>query len=248
MFKIIGKKIITILHPKSFPFEETIGPSRPEISHLNDRDMLQCAMVVILLSGKTAFGNYECAKLIWISMSPQYLPPSFSLIRLTIWQMVITLGNPGVTHSVPTALNEAGTEWVMPGLPRMDGCMNEIISTLLNLHFFLMSHHQALTHVDPQCLTIKHWPKLTYYESGRGLKIYKMPPPPHPWLPSWTLLGNIFCISENSMSKWCSRKVSAQWTLQFKKYCLKKLECHLRCWNGTILAILNLHITLSKLQ
>ena len=28
-----------------------------------------------------------------------------------------TLGNPGVTHSVPTAF--MGTEWVTPGLPRM---------------------------------------------------------------------------------------------------------------------------------
>ena len=62
MFKLIGKKIITILHPKSFPFEETIGPSRPEISNLNDHEMLQCAMVVYLLSGENAFGNYEYAK------------------------------------------------------------------------------------------------------------------------------------------------------------------------------------------
>ena len=31
------------------------------------------------------------------------------------------LGNPGVTHSVPTAfmMNAVGTEWVTPGLPRM---------------------------------------------------------------------------------------------------------------------------------
>ena len=30
------------------------------------------------------------------------------------------LGNPGVTHSVPTALmNAVDTEWVTPGLPRM---------------------------------------------------------------------------------------------------------------------------------
>ena len=28
------------------------------------------------------------------------------------------LGNPGVTHSVPTAfMNAVGTEWVTPGLP-----------------------------------------------------------------------------------------------------------------------------------
>ena len=32
----------------------------------------------------------------------------------------LILGNPGVTHSVPTALmNAVGTEWVTPGLPRM---------------------------------------------------------------------------------------------------------------------------------
>ena len=32
------------------------------------------------------------------------------------------LGNPGVTHSVPTAfvMNAVGTEWVMPGLPMME--------------------------------------------------------------------------------------------------------------------------------
>ena len=29
------------------------------------------------------------------------------------------LGNPGVTHSIPTTLNAVGTEWVTPGLPRM---------------------------------------------------------------------------------------------------------------------------------
>ena len=32
------------------------------------------------------------------------------------------LGNPGATHSVPTALmNADGTEWVTPGLLRMRG-------------------------------------------------------------------------------------------------------------------------------
>ena len=33
-------------------------------------------------------------------------------------------GNPGITHSVPTAftvMNAVGTEWATPGLPRMSG-------------------------------------------------------------------------------------------------------------------------------
>ena len=45
--------------------------------------------------------------------------------------MIITLilGNPGVTHSVPTAfMNAVGTEWVTPGLPRIN---NTILGVFL---------------------------------------------------------------------------------------------------------------------
>ena len=35
-------------------------------------------------------------------------------------------GNPGLTHSLPTAfMNGLGTEWVMPGLPRMNAVCRE---------------------------------------------------------------------------------------------------------------------------
>ena len=45
------------------------------------------------------------------------------------------LGNPSVTHSVPTAfvMNAVGTEWVTPGLTRMvyEGCSFNCVTEVL---------------------------------------------------------------------------------------------------------------------
>ena len=47
-------------------------------------------------------------------------------MKKAVIKCVFILGNPGVTHSVPTAfiMNAVGTEWVMPGLPRMQWVQN----------------------------------------------------------------------------------------------------------------------------
>ena len=44
-----------------------------------------------------------------------------SCLKVLLRRVHIILGNPGMTHSVPTAfiMNAVGTEWVTPGLPRM---------------------------------------------------------------------------------------------------------------------------------
>ena len=54
-----------------------------------------------------------------------------TLVVLEFTHMVVNiLGNPGVTHSVPTAfivMNAVGTEWVTPGIPRMGRQVNSLL-------------------------------------------------------------------------------------------------------------------------
>ena len=57
------------------------------------------------------------------------------------------LGNPGVTHSVPTAfmMNAVGTDWVTPGLPRMHLCIS--FPTILFYIFFFSIINQIHIHM-----------------------------------------------------------------------------------------------------
>ena len=46
--------------------------------------------------------------------------------KKAVIKCVVILGNPGVTHPVPTAfiMNAVGREWIMPGLPMMQWVLN----------------------------------------------------------------------------------------------------------------------------
>ena len=65
--------------------------------------------------------------------------------RSVLGPLCFILGNPGVTHSVPTAFitNAVGTEWVTPGLPRMT-----LFASILNLSVKLGNYFQRTTFSD----------------------------------------------------------------------------------------------------
>ena len=63
-------------------------------------------------------------------------------VRLSQMMYLSILGNPGVTHSVPTAFITVGTEWVTPGLPRMVFimlCTQKLVSWKYGINSFFAS-------------------------------------------------------------------------------------------------------------
>ena len=79
----------------------------------------------------------------------------------------LIIGNPGVTHSVPTAFIKAvGTEFVTPGLPRMERTANEkeTKTKMRSQLYIYLLYPGGLSHTDT---SNKDWIALYIYLRGQ---------------------------------------------------------------------------------
>ena len=146
---------------------------------------------------------------------PQYLPQSFGLIRLTVWKQMSFEDFQDGHHGGPL--------WYR----------NETILAILNLH------------VAPTPPT-KFWRNLTYHSGADAVWRFTRWPS---WRPSWTSKRNACNNSEFSCrpmhpTKFRLKPTYRSWADVVCRFSRWSPDGHLGYRNGTILAILNLHVPL----